>query len=128
MITVEDNREKNMITVNISYDVIKTIAKLIKDIDVSVEPAVSPKPFVKKTKIEDIHLPARAYNLLKRRNIHYIEDVCDLKENYLLNIRGMGFDTLNIIVGYIVGNGYQFKDDDLQNRGLENAKRLGFAS
>ena len=62
------------------------------------------------TPIEEIEFSVRAYNCLKRANIHTMQDLIDKKEVEVTKIRNLGKKSLKEVIDKVNEMGLKFKD------------------
>lgn len=62
------------------------------------------------TPIEEIEFSVRAYNCLKRANIHTMQDLIDKKETEVTKIRNLGKKSLKEVIDKVNEMGLKFKD------------------
>ena len=79
--------------------------------------------------ITELGLKARAFNVLWRRRIHTINELCNMTSDMLLRMNGYGIDTVDHIVEKLAANGYRLLSYDshkiinLEKR-IRNKKRI----
>ncbi|MFA9376251.1 MAG: DNA-directed RNA polymerase subunit alpha C-terminal domain-containing protein [Lachnotalea sp.] len=64
--------------------------------------------------IDDLELPVRTYNCLKRENIDAVDKLCMLTEEELMQIKNISQKSVNEIVKKLGGIGISLKDKDLE--------------
>jgi DNA-directed RNA polymerase subunit alpha len=64
------------------------------------------------TSIDDLDLSVRAYNCLKKANIHTLGDLTEMSESEMEKIRNLGKKSLKEVIDKIKDMGLKFRDED----------------
>ena len=77
-----------------------------------IEKTEDPKVKALETTIEDLDFSVRAYNCLKRANIHTLQDLVNMSENDMMKIRNLGKKSLKEVLDKVRDLGLVLRNDD----------------
>ena len=77
-----------------------------------IEKTEDPKVKALETTIEDLDFSVRAYNCLKRANIHTLQDLVNMSENDIMKIRNLGKKSLKEVLDKVRELGLVLRNDD----------------
>ena len=77
-----------------------------------IEKTEDPKVKALETSIEDLDFSVRAYNCLKRANIHTLQDLVNKSENDMMKIRNLGKKSLKEVLDKVRDLGLVLRNDD----------------
>jgi len=77
-----------------------------------IEKTEDPKVKALETSIEDLDFSVRAYNCLKRANIHTLQDLVNKSESDMMKIRNLGKKSLKEVLDKIRDMGLVLRDED----------------
>jgi DNA-directed RNA polymerase subunit alpha len=77
-----------------------------------IEKTEDPKVKALETYIEDLDFSVRAYNCLKRANIHTLQDLVNMSESDMMKIRNLGKKSLKEVLDKIKDMGLTLRDED----------------
>ncbi len=77
-----------------------------------IEKTEDPKVKALETSIEDLDFSVRAYNCLKRANIHTLQDLVNKSESDMMKIRNLGKKSLKEVLDKIRDMGLILRDED----------------
>jgi DNA-directed RNA polymerase subunit alpha len=77
-----------------------------------IEKTEDPKVKALETSIEDLDFSVRAYNCLKRANIHTLQDLVNMSESDMMKIRNLGKKSLKEVLDKIKDMGLTLRDED----------------
>lgn len=77
-----------------------------------IEKTEDPKVKALETSIDDLDFSVRAYNCLKRANIHTLQDLVNMSESEMMKIRNLGKKSLKEVLDKVKELGLSLRDDD----------------
>ena len=77
-----------------------------------IEKTEDPKVKALETTIEDLDFSVRAYNCLKRANIHTLQDLVNMSESDMMKIRNLGKKSLKEVLDKVRELGLVLRNDD----------------
>lgn len=97
----------------IEHFTILTDLSAIADVSgMMIEKTEDPKVKALETSIEDLDFSVRAYNCLKRAEIHTLQDLVNKSESDMMKIRNLGKKSLKEVLDKIRDMGLVLRDDD----------------
>lgn len=76
-----------------------------------IEKVEDPKIKALETTIEDLDLSVRAYNCLKRANIHTVQDLVNKTESEMMKIRNLGKKSLKEVLDKVKEQGLSLREE-----------------
>ena len=77
-----------------------------------IEKTEDPKVKALETSIDDLDFSVRAYNCLKRANIHTLQDLVNMSESEMMKIRNLGKKSLKEVLDKVKELGLSLRDED----------------
>ena len=90
----------------------EVLEKDAKDTVTMIEKTEDSKAKALETSIDDLDFSVRAYNCLKRANIHTLQDLVNKDESEIMKIRNLGKKSLKEVLDKIKEMGLDLRDDD----------------
>lgn len=93
------------------FNILTNLSKIADVTGLMIEKTEDPKVKALETSIEDLDLSVRAYNCLKRANIHTVQDLVNKSENEMMKIRNLGKKSLKEVLDKVKEQGLTLRND-----------------
>ena len=94
------------------FDILTHLSNIADISGLMIEKEEDPSVKALETPIEDLDFSVRAYNCLKRANIHTLQDLVNKSEHDMMKIRNLGKKSLKEVLDKIQELGLLLRDDD----------------
>ena len=94
------------------FDILTNLSNIADISGLMIEKEEDPSVKALETPIEDLDFSVRAYNCLKRANIHTLQDLVNKSEHDMMKIRNLGKKSLKEVLDKIQDLGLLLRDDD----------------
>ena len=94
------------------FSILTNLSNIADMTGMMIEKTEDPKVKALETTIEDLDFSVRAYNCLKRANIHTLQDLVNKSENDMMKIRNLGKKSLKEVLDKIRDMGLILRDED----------------
>ncbi len=92
------------------FSIIEDLNSISDTVGIMAEKKVDSSVKTLETPIEEIEFSVRAYNCLKRANIHTVQDLINKKESEVTRIRNLGKKSLKEVLDKVSEMGLKFRD------------------
>ncbi len=93
------------------FNILTNLSNIADMTGMMIEKTEDPKIKALETSIEDLDLSVRAYNCLKRANIHTVQDLVNKSENEMMKIRNLGKKSLKEVLDKVREQGLTLRDE-----------------
>lgn len=93
------------------FNILTNLSNIADVTGMMIEKTEDPKVKALETSIEDLDLTVRAYNCLKRANIHTVQDLVNKSENEMMKIRNLGKKSLKEVLDKVKEQGLTLRND-----------------
>ncbi len=94
------------------FNILTNLSNIADMTGMMIEKTEDPKVKALETTIEDLDFSVRAYNCLKRANIHTLQDLVNMSENDMMKIRNLGKKSLKEVLDKVRELGLVLRNDD----------------
>ena len=94
------------------FNILTNLSNIADMTGMMIEKTEDPKVKALETTIEDLDFSVRAYNCLKRANIHTLQDLVNMSENDMMKIRNLGKKSLKEVLDKVRDLGIVLRNDD----------------
>ncbi len=94
------------------FNILTNLSNIADMTGMMIEKTEDPKVKALETTIEELDFSVRAYNCLKRANIHTLQDLVNMSENDMMKIRNLGKKSLKEVTDRVRDLGLSFRNDD----------------
>ena len=94
------------------FNILTNLSNIADMTGMMIEKTEDPKVKALETTIEDLDFSVRAYNCLKRENIHTLQDLVNKSENDMMKIRNLGKKSLKEVLDKVRDLGLVLRNDD----------------
>ncbi len=94
------------------FSILTNLSNIADMTGMMIEKTEDPKVKALETTIEDLDFSVRAYNCLKRANIHTLQDLVNKSENDMMKIRNLGKKSLKEVLDKVRDLGLVLRSDD----------------
>ena len=94
------------------FSILTNLSNIADMTGMMIEKTEDPKVKALETTIEDLDFSVRAYNCLKRANIHTLQDLVNKSENDMMKIRNLGKKSLKEVLDKVRDLGLILRSDD----------------
>ena len=94
------------------FNILTNLSNIADMTGMMIEKTEDPKVKALETTIEDLDFSVRAYNCLKRANIHTLQDLVNMSENDIMKIRNLGKKSLKEVLDKVRELGLVLRNDD----------------
>ncbi len=94
------------------FSILTNLSNIADMTGMMIEKTEDPKVKALETTIEDLDFSVRAYNCLKRANIHTLQDLVNKSENDMMKIRNLGKKSLKEVLDKVRDLGLILRNDD----------------
>ena len=94
------------------FNILTNLSNIADMTGMMIEKTEDPKVKALETTIEDLDFSVRAYNCLKRANIHTLQDLVNKSENDMMKIRNLGKKSLKEVLDKVRDLGLVLRIDD----------------
>ena len=94
------------------FNILTNLSNIADMTGMMIEKTEDPKVKALETTIEELDFSVRAYNCLKRANIHTLQDLVNMSENDMMKIRNLGKKSLKEVHDKIRELGLSLRNDD----------------
>jgi len=94
------------------FNILTNLSNIADMTGMMIEKTEDPKVKALETTIEDLDFSVRAYNCLKRANIHTLQDLVNKSENDMMKIRNLGKKSLKEVLDKVRDLGLVLRNDD----------------
>jgi DNA-directed RNA polymerase subunit alpha len=94
------------------FSILTNLSNIADMTGMMIEKTEDPKVKALETTIEDLDFSVRAYNCLKRANIHTLQDLVTMSENDIMKIRNLGKKSLKEVLDKVRELGLVLRNDD----------------
>ena len=94
------------------FSILTNLSNIADMTGMMIEKTEDPKVKALETTIEDLDFSVRAYNCLKRANIHTLQDLVNMSENDMMKIRNLGKKSLKEVLDKVRDLGLVLRNDD----------------
>jgi len=94
------------------FGILTNLSNIADMTGMMIEKTEDPKVKALETTIEDLDFSVRAYNCLKRANIHTLQDLVNKSENDMMKIRNLGKKSLKEVLDKVRDLGLVLRNDD----------------
>ena len=94
------------------FNILTNLSNIADMTGMMIEKTEDPKVKALETTIEDLDFSVRAYNCLKRANIHTLQDLVNMSENDMMKIRNLGKKSLKEVLDKVRDLGLVLRNDD----------------
>lgn len=94
------------------FNILTNLSNIADMTGMMIEKTEDPKVKALETTIEDLDFSVRAYNCLKRANIHTLQDLVNKSENDMMKIRNLGKKSLKEVLDKVRDLGLVLRSDD----------------
>lgn len=95
------------------FNILTNLSNIAGITGMMIEKTEDPKVKALETTIEDLDFSVRAYNCLKRANIHTLQDLVSMSEQEMMKIRNLGKKSLKEVLDKVRDLGLLLRDEDL---------------
>ena len=94
------------------FSILTNLSNIADMTGMMIEKTEDPKVKALETTIEDLDFSVRAYNCLKRANIHTLQDLVNMNESDIMKIRNLGKKSLKEVLDKVRELGLVLRNDD----------------
>ena len=94
------------------FNILTNLSNIADMTGMMIEKTEDPKVKALETTIEDLDFSVRAYNCLKRANIHTLQDLVNMSESDMMKIRNLGKKSLKEVLDKVRDLGLILRNDD----------------
>ena len=94
------------------FNILTNLSNIADMTGMMIEKTEDPKVKALETTIEDLDFSVRAYNCLKRANIHTLQDLVNMSESDMMKIRDLGKKSLKEVLDKVRDLGLILRNDD----------------
>ena len=94
------------------FSILTNLSNIADMTGMMIEKTEDPKVKALETTIEELDFSVRAYNCLKRANIHTLQDLVNMSENDMMKIRNLGKKSLKEVLDKVRDLGLVLRNDD----------------
>ena len=94
------------------FNILTNLSNIADMTGMMIEKTEDPKVKALETTIEDLDFSVRAYNCLKRANIHTLQDLVNMSESDMMKIRNLGKKSLKEVLDKVRDLGLVLRNDD----------------
>ena len=94
------------------FNILTNLSNIADMTGMMIEKTEDPKVKALESTIEDLDFSVRAYNCLKRANIHTLQDLVNMSENDMMKIRNLGKKSLKEVLDKVRDLGLILRNDD----------------
>lgn len=94
------------------FNILTNLSNIADMTGMMIEKTEDPKVKALETTIEELDFSVRAYNCLKRANIHTLQDLVNMSENDMMKIRNLGKKSLKEVLDKVRDLGLILRNDD----------------
>ena len=94
------------------FNILTNLSNIADMTGMMIEKTEDPKVKALETTIEDLDFSVRAYNCLKRANIHTLQDLVNKSENDMMKIRNLGKKSIKEVLDKVRDLGLVLRNDD----------------
>ena len=94
------------------FNILTNLSNIADMTGMMIEKTEDPKVKALETTIEDLDFSVRAYNCLKRANIHTLQDLVNMSESDMMKIRNLGKKSLKEVLDKVRDLGLVLRSDD----------------
>ena len=94
------------------FNILTNLSNIADMTGMMIEKTEDPKVKALETTIEDLDFSVRAYNCLKRANIHTLQDLVNMSENDMMKIRNLGKKSLKEVLDKVRDLGLVLRNED----------------
>ena len=94
------------------FEILTNLSEIADATGLMTQKTEDPKQKALETSIDELDLSVRAYNCLKRANIHNLYDLTNRTELEMMKIRNLGKKSLKEVIDKIKEMGLKFNDED----------------
>jgi DNA-directed RNA polymerase subunit alpha len=94
------------------FSILTNLSNIADMTGMMIEKTEDPKVKALETTIEDLDFSVRAYNCLKRANIHTLQDLVNMSESDIMKIRNLGKKSLKEVLDKVRELGLVLRNDD----------------
>ncbi len=94
------------------FNILTNLSNIADMTGMMIEKTEDPKVKALETTIEELDFSVRAYNCLKRANIHTLQDLVNMSENDMMKIRNLGKKSLKEVLDKVRELGLVLRNDD----------------
>ena len=94
------------------FNILTNLSNIADMTGMMIEKTEDPKVKALESTIEDLDFSVRAYNCLKRANIHTLQDLVNMSENDMMKIRNLGKKSLKEVLDKVRDLGLVLRNDD----------------
>ncbi len=94
------------------FNILTNLSNIADVTGMMIEKTEDPKVKALETTIEDLDFSVRAYNCLKRANIHTLQDLVNMSEQEMMKIRNLGKKSLKEVLDKVRDLGLLLRDED----------------
>ena len=94
------------------FNILTNLSNIADMTGMMIEKTEDPKVKALETTIEELDFSVRAYNCLKRANIHTLQDLVNMSENDMMKIRNLGKKSLKEVLDKVRDLGLVLRNDD----------------
>ena len=94
------------------FNILTNLSNIADMTGMMIEKTEGPKVKALETTIEELDFSVRAYNCLKRANIHTLQDLVNMSENDMMKIRNLGKKSLKEVLDKVRDLGLVLRNDE----------------
>ena len=94
------------------FEILTNLSNIADVTGMMIEKTEDPKVKALETTIEDLDFSARAYNCLKRANVHTLQDLVNMSESEIMKIHNLGKKSLKEVLDKVKELGLVLRDED----------------
>ena len=94
------------------FEILTNLSNIADVTGMMIEKTEDPKVKALETTIEDLDFSARAYNCLKRANVHNLQDLVNMSESEIMKIHNLGKKSLKEVLDKVKELGLVLRDED----------------
>ena len=94
------------------FSILTNLSNIADMTGMMIEKTEDPKVKALETTVEDLDFSVRAYNCLKRANIHTLQDLVNMSESDIMKIRNLGKKSLKEVLDKVRELGLVLRNDD----------------
>ena len=94
------------------FNILTNLSNIADMTGMMIEKTEDPKVKALETTIEDLDFSVRAYNCLKRANIHTLQDLVNMSESDMMKIRNLGKKSLKEVLDKVRDLGLVLRNDE----------------
>ena len=94
------------------FNILTNLSNIADMTGMMIEKTEDPKVKALETTIEELDFSVRAYNCLKRANIHTLQDLVNMSENDMMKIRNLGKKSLKEVLDKVRDLGLVLRNDE----------------